>query len=107
MKTNKESILTTNLRHPRNPKLVLSGSEFWLLNAQDIQTPVGLETLRGGAAMVLNVPTGNPSRERLAPAWHLAHFPEWSIIRPAAQALHRRSRRGSNDRHHVYGPRNL
>lgn len=58
MKTNKESILTTNLRHPRNPKLVLSGSEFWLLNAQDIQTPVGLETLRGGAAMVLNVPTG-------------------------------------------------
>ena len=58
MKNHDESILTTTLRHPRHPKLVLSGSEFWLLNAQDIQTPAGLKPLRGGAAMVLNVPTG-------------------------------------------------
>ena len=37
---------------------------------------------------------------RLAPAWHLARFPEWSIIRPAGQAPHRRSRLSSNVRLH-------
>jgi hypothetical protein len=35
---------------------------------------------------------------RLAPAWHLARFPEWSIIRPSGQAPHRRSRLSSNVR---------
>ena len=35
---------------------------------------------------------------RLAPAWHLARFPVWSIIRPAGQAPHRCSRLSSNVR---------
>lgn len=33
---------------------------------------------------------------RQSPAWHLARFPEWFIIRPAGQAPHRRLRLSSN-----------
>ncbi len=42
---------------------------------------------------------------RLAPVWHLARRPVWSIIRPAGQAPHRRSRLSSNVRQHQ--PRTL
>lgn len=58
MKTNKESTLDTCYAHPKNPRLLLSGAEFWLLNAADIQAATGAEASTGGPILTLNVPSG-------------------------------------------------